>query len=75
MGPVGEGKVVLGSVTCPWHGYQYRLEDGCSPPPFRERLRKYLVRLEGTRVLVNPEALPLGTRVPPLPVPVMEQAA
>jgi nitrite reductase/ring-hydroxylating ferredoxin subunit/DMSO/TMAO reductase YedYZ heme-binding membrane subunit len=75
MGPVGEGKVVLGHVTCPWHGYQYRLEDGCSPPPFKERLRKYRVALEGSRVLVSPEALPLGTRVPPLPIPPMEQAA
>lgn len=68
-GPVGEGKVVLGFVTCPWHGYQYRLEDGCSPPPFKERLRKYRVRLEGTRVLVDPVALPLGTVVEPLPLP------
>jgi nitrite reductase/ring-hydroxylating ferredoxin subunit/DMSO/TMAO reductase YedYZ heme-binding membrane subunit len=68
-GPVGEGKVVLGLVTCPWHGYQYRLEDGCSPPPFKERLRKYHVRLEGTRVLVDPVELPLGTVVAPLPIP------
>lgn len=67
-GPIGEGKVVLGSVTCPWHGYQYRLDDGCSPPPFKERLRKYRVRLDGTRILVNPEPLPLGTRVPPLAI-------
>ncbi len=36
-GPIGEGKVVLGFATCPWHGYQYRLEDGCAPPPFKER--------------------------------------
>ncbi len=75
MGPVGEGKVVLGSVTCPWHGYQYRLEDGCSPPPFKERLRKYHVRLQGTQVQVDPVALPLGTRVPPLAIPVPEGRA
>jgi len=48
-GPVGEGKVVLGFVTCPWHGYQYRLEDGCSPPPFKERIRMYRVRWTGRR--------------------------
>ncbi len=68
-GPVGEGKVVLGLVTCPWHGYQYRLEDGCSPPPFKERIRKYPVRLEGSRIWVDPVALPLGTRLAPLPIP------
>ena len=68
-GPVGEGKVVLGLVTCPWHGYQYRLEDGCSPPPFKERIRKYRVRLEGSRIWVDPNALPLGTIVEPLTIP------
>jgi nitrite reductase/ring-hydroxylating ferredoxin subunit/DMSO/TMAO reductase YedYZ heme-binding membrane subunit len=68
-GPVGEGKVVRGLVTCPWHGYMYRLEDGCSPPPFKERIRKYRVRLDGTRIWVDPVALPLGTVVEPLTVP------
>ena len=68
-GPVGEGKVVLGLVTCPWHGYQYRLEDGCSPPPFKERIRKYQVRLDGSRIWVDPVALPLGTAVEPVMIP------
>lgn len=67
-GPIGEGKVVLGFVTCPWHGYQYRLEDGCSPPPFKERIRKYRVILSGSRVLVDPVAVPLGTRIEPLDI-------
>ena len=31
-GPIGEGRIVDGCVTCPWHGYQYRLVDGCAPP-------------------------------------------
>ncbi len=71
-GPVGEGKVVLGLVTCPWHGYQYRLEDGCSPPPFKERIRKYRVRLDGSRIWVDPVALPLGTVVEPVLIPQAE---
>ncbi len=37
-GPLGEGRIVDGCVTCPWHGYQYRLADGCAPPPFAEKL-------------------------------------
>jgi nitrite reductase/ring-hydroxylating ferredoxin subunit len=74
-GPVGEGKVVQGLVTCPWHGYQYRLEDGCSPPPFTERIRKYRLRLDGSAIWVDPVALPLGTAVPPLEIPQIEVAA
>ncbi len=68
-GPISEGKVVGGLITCPWHGYQYRPEDGCSPPPFKERLRKYRLRLDGSTIWVDPVALPLGTVVPPVAIP------
>ncbi|MBL8745310.1 MAG: Rieske 2Fe-2S domain-containing protein, partial [Phycisphaerae bacterium] len=64
-GPLGEGKIVDGCITCPWHGYQYRAEDGCSPPPFTEKIHTYQVRVIGSRVMVNPEAMPAGTRVEP----------
>ena len=74
-GPIGEGKVVLGLVTCPWHGYQYRLEDGCSPPPFKERVRKYRVRLEASTIWVDPVALPFGTVVEPVLIASTEGAA
>jgi nitrite reductase/ring-hydroxylating ferredoxin subunit/DMSO/TMAO reductase YedYZ heme-binding membrane subunit len=67
-GPIGEGKVVLGFATCPWHGYQYRLEDGCAPAPFKERVRKYHVKISGSRVLVDPVAVPLGTRIEPVTI-------
>ena len=30
-GPLGEGRIVDGLITCPWHGYQYRPEDGIRP--------------------------------------------
>mgnify|MGYP001819858150 CR=1 FL=1 len=54
-GPLGEGQVIDGCLTCPWHGYQYDPATGCSPPPYTERVRTYEVRVEGSRVLVNPE--------------------
>lgn len=60
-GPLGEGKIVDGCVTCPWHGYQYLAANGCSPPPFTEKVRTYQVRVEGGRVLLNPQAFPPGT--------------
>jgi len=61
-GPLGEGRIIDGCVTCPWHGYQYRLEDGCAPPPFTERLVTYAVRLREGIVEVDPNPLPPGTK-------------
>jgi nitrite reductase/ring-hydroxylating ferredoxin subunit/DMSO/TMAO reductase YedYZ heme-binding membrane subunit len=60
-GPIGEGRIIDGCVTCPWHGYQYRLADGCAPPPFTEKLATYRVRLNDGIVEVDPRALPPGT--------------
>jgi nitrite reductase/ring-hydroxylating ferredoxin subunit/DMSO/TMAO reductase YedYZ heme-binding membrane subunit len=60
-GPLGEGCVVNGLVTCPWHGYEYRLEDGCAPAPFTEKLATYRVRLRDGLIEVDPDALPPGT--------------
>ena len=65
-GPLGEGRIVDGCVTCPWHGYQYRPEDGASPAPFTERVPTFRVRIaDGDRILVDPRPLPPGTRVAP----------
>ncbi|MFM9994823.1 MAG: Rieske 2Fe-2S domain-containing protein [Phycisphaerales bacterium] len=64
-GPLGEGKIVDGCITCPWHGWQYKPRDGCSPPPFTERIVTYQVRVVRGRVRVNPRALPPGTPVEP----------
>lgn len=68
-GPLGEGRVVDGCITCPWHGFQYRLEDGCAPPPFTEKLATYRLRLDGDQVLLDPRPNPPGTPVTPVPVP------
>lgn len=64
-GPLGEGKVIDGCATCPWHGWQYRPHDGCAPPPFTERIPTYRVRVLAGRVQVDPTPLPPGTPVPP----------
>jgi nitrite reductase/ring-hydroxylating ferredoxin subunit/DMSO/TMAO reductase YedYZ heme-binding membrane subunit len=64
-GPLGEGKVVDGCISCPWHGWEYRPQDGCSPPPFRERIATYRVRVEGRHILIDPDPLPAGTPVEP----------
>jgi nitrite reductase/ring-hydroxylating ferredoxin subunit/DMSO/TMAO reductase YedYZ heme-binding membrane subunit len=60
-GPIGEGCIIDGLVTCPWHGYQYRLADGCAPPPFTEKLVTYRVRMRNGEIEVDPRPLPPGT--------------
>ena len=60
-GPLGEGRIIDGCITCPWHGWQYRIEDGCSPPPFKEKLATYRLRLREGVIEVDPHALPPGT--------------
>lgn len=64
-GPLGEGRVIDGCVTCPWHGYQYRPHDGCSPAPFTEKVPTFRVRVHEGRVWVDPRALAAGTAVEP----------
>lgn len=64
-GPLGEGKIVDGCVTCPWHGYQYYPDSGQSPPPFTERVATYNVKLVNGEVYVDPRPNPAGTKVEP----------
>lgn len=64
-GPLSEGKIIDGCITCPWHGYQYLPENGQSPPPFEEKVSTYDVLVEGTKVYVNPKPYPAGTPRPP----------
>jgi nitrite reductase/ring-hydroxylating ferredoxin subunit/DMSO/TMAO reductase YedYZ heme-binding membrane subunit len=64
-GPLGEGKIIDGCITCPWHGWEYRPQDGRSPPPFTEKIATYRVRVKNRRILLDPEAQPPGTEVEP----------
>jgi methionine sulfoxide reductase heme-binding subunit len=52
-GPLGEGRIVDGCVTCPWHGYQYDPKTGASPPPFTDKVPTYRTRVCNGRVLVD----------------------
>ena len=64
-GPLGEGKILDGCITCPWHGYQYAPETGASPPPFMERVPTFNVRVRSGRVSVQAKPNPPGTRAEP----------
>jgi nitrite reductase/ring-hydroxylating ferredoxin subunit len=63
-GPLGEGKIVDGCITCPWHGYQYLPQNGQSPPPFKEKVSTYDVRIVNGQVWLNPTPFPEGTERP-----------
>ncbi len=64
-GPLGEGKIVDGCITCPWHGYQYLPDKGRAPEPFTELLATYELKLNGNKIYVNPIAHPEGTSIEP----------
>ena len=64
-GPLAEGKIINGCLTCPWHGYQYRPEDGCSPPPFNEKIPTFLVKIIDYQVWIHPKPLEAGTKSEP----------
>ena len=67
-GPLGEGKIIDGCITCPWHGYQYEPHNGSSPPPFTERVSTYDLKLLEGMIWVNPQPYPEGTERPPLSI-------
>lgn len=64
-GPLGEGRIIDGCITCPWHGYQYLPDNGSSPPPFTEKIPTFNVKIENGCVLVRAQPNPPGTFVEP----------
>jgi nitrite reductase/ring-hydroxylating ferredoxin subunit len=65
---LGEGRIIDGCVTCPWHGYQYRPSDGRSPAPYSDRVCTYRLRVSEGRIQLDPNPLAAGTPVEPVAV-------
>ena len=63
-GPLGEGKIIDGCITCPWHGYQYLPQNGQSPPPFTEKVSTYDLKIIDSKVWLNPIPFDEGTERP-----------
>jgi 3-phenylpropionate/trans-cinnamate dioxygenase ferredoxin subunit len=54
-GPLEEGEVENGEVTCPWHGSVFDLKTGrVLTPPARKDVQAYDVRIEGNSLTVSP---------------------
>lgn len=64
-GPLGEGRIIDGCITCPWHGYQYHPDSGSSPPPFTDKIPTFRTRVVGKKVLVHPCPMKPGTYIEP----------
>lgn len=65
-GPLGEGKIVYGCVTCPWHGFSYKARNGRSPAPFTEMIPTYNMKLEDGFLYIDRKANQPGTDVEPI---------
>jgi DMSO/TMAO reductase YedYZ heme-binding membrane subunit/nitrite reductase/ring-hydroxylating ferredoxin subunit len=64
-GPLGEGKIIDGCITCPWHGYQYAPETGASPPPFTDKVSTFRCKVVDRTVFIDPRPCPPGTFIEP----------
>jgi len=60
-GPLGEGCVKDGLITCPWHGFQFDPETGAAPAPFEDRVQTHEVKLLKGDIWVNAKPDRLGT--------------
>ena len=65
-GPLGEGKIVYGCVTCPWHGFSYKARNGRSPAPYTEMIPTYNMKLENGVLYIDRKANLPGTDVEPI---------
>ena len=68
-GPLGEGRIIDGCVTCPWHGYQYSPETGASPPPFTEKVSTFRTKVVDGHVWIDPRPNPPGIHTEPSSIP------
>ena len=64
-GPLGEGRIIDGCITCPWHGYQYQPQNGAAPAPFTEKIPTFRVGVIDGSVFIHPHPNAAGTYVEP----------
>ncbi|HET6676610.1 MAG TPA: non-heme iron oxygenase ferredoxin subunit [Nitrospiraceae bacterium] len=51
-GPLGEGDVEGGVVTCPWHGWQFNIATGACLNNPAAKVTSYQVQIEGSDIKV-----------------------
>jgi DMSO/TMAO reductase YedYZ heme-binding membrane subunit/nitrite reductase/ring-hydroxylating ferredoxin subunit len=68
-GPLGEGRLVNGCITCPWHGHQFAPDTGRAPAPYTDIVPTHELRIRGDRVELNPVPNPPGAVPAPVRLP------
>jgi len=51
--PLHEGSIDRGVVVCPWHQWQFALDNGCSPLNPLSKVQTYRVRVDGDAIFVD----------------------
>ena len=54
-GPLGEGALEGGTVTCPWHGWKFDAASGACQMNPKMKVRTYPVKIEGPDIFVDVE--------------------
>jgi|SRR6267143_1281590 len=52
-GPLGEGELDAGVITCPWHGFQYEVRTGRCVTSAALSVNCYKVQVDGSDILVE----------------------
>ena len=52
-GPIGEGTIKDGIVTCPFHGWSYQADTGLPQASAEHSISAYEVKVEGDAILVG----------------------
>jgi len=52
-GPLAEGPIANGTVTCPWHGWQYNIETGMMIQDPRVGVTRHETRIVGDEIQVR----------------------
>jgi nitrite reductase (NADH) small subunit len=55
-GPLGQGELCDGVLTCPWHGWQFDIRTGCHLLNSKIVQPKLPVRVEGSTIYVDLDA-------------------
>ena len=65
-GPMAQGELVAGVVTCPWHGWAFHCDSGRAADGNGCALKSYPVKIEDGRILVAVPATSIRTQEPAL---------